>query len=43
MKKVEVKAPVDLFTITAAPSGKGTTLTFAWGDRSWATDLQPAK
>lgn len=43
MKKVEVKAPADLFTIAATPSGKGTTLTFTWGDRGWATDLQPAK
>lgn len=41
MKKVEVKSPADLFTITAAPSGKGTTLTFSWGERSWAADLQP--
>jgi len=43
MKKVEVKAPADLFTIGAAPSGKGTTLAFTWGDRSWAVDLQPGK
>jgi Protein of unknown function (DUF2911) len=41
MKKLDVKAPADLFTITAAPAGKGTTLTFTWGDRSWAVELQP--
>jgi hypothetical protein len=41
MRKVDVKAPADLFTITATPSGKGTTLTFTWGDRGFATELQP--
>jgi hypothetical protein len=43
MKKLDVKTPADLYTITLTPAGSGATLTFAWGDRSWSTDLTPAK
>jgi hypothetical protein len=42
MKKETVKAPADLFTITAAPAGKGSLLTLTWGDRSWSVELKPA-
>lgn len=35
--------PADLFTITFTPAGKGSTMTLAWGDQAWATDIQPAK
>jgi hypothetical protein len=36
-------APADLFTIAFAPSGKGSTMTLAWGDQAWSTEVQPAK
>lgn len=43
MKKLEVKSPADLFTITLTPAGKGARMTLTWGDRSWSLDLAPAK
>jgi hypothetical protein len=42
MKKETVKAPADLFTITAAAAGNGSTLTLTWGDQSWSIELKPA-
>ena len=39
LKSVAVTAPVDVFTVNLnAP-----TLTLAWGDKSWAVDVKPAK
>jgi Protein of unknown function (DUF2911) len=43
MRKLDVKQPVDLFTITLTPAGNAATLDLAWGDRSWALDLAAAK
>jgi len=43
MKKVDVTAPADLFTITLAPAGNGARITLSWGDRSWSLDVAPAK
>ena len=36
-------APADLFTISFAPAGDGSTMTLAWGDKAWTTDVTPAK
>ena len=36
-------APVDLFTISFTPAGAGQTMTLAWGNQAWTTDVQPAK
>jgi hypothetical protein len=36
-------APVDMFTISFAPSANGQTMTLAWGDQSWSTEVTPAK
>ena len=35
--------PAENFTISFAPKGRASTMTLAWGDQSWSTDLQPAK
>ena len=39
------KAPVpsENFTIAFAPKGTGTTMTFAWADQAWSTEIAPAK
>jgi hypothetical protein len=29
--------------MTFTPAGSGSTLTLAWGDQAWSTDVQPAK
>lgn len=36
-------AAADLFTISFAPKGAGQTMTLAWGDQAWSTDVTPAK
>lgn len=43
LRKTTPAAPADQFTIDLAPSKNGATLTLTWGDRSWATDVAPAK
>ncbi len=35
-------APADLFTISFTPAGAGSTMTLAWGDKAWTTDVKPA-
>ena len=37
------EARVDPFAITLTPKGKGATLTLAWGDRSFSTEIAPGK
>jgi hypothetical protein len=32
----------DLFTISFAPAGTGSTMTLAWGDQVWTTEVTPA-
>jgi hypothetical protein len=36
-------APVDPFTISLTPKGNGATLTLAWGDKSFSTEVMPGK
>jgi len=36
-------APVDPFSITLTPKGAGATLTLAWGDKSFSTEIAPGK
>jgi hypothetical protein len=36
-------APVDPFTITLTPKGAGATLTLAWGDKSFTTEVAAGK
>ncbi len=36
-------SPVDPFSITLSPKGTGATLTLAWGDRSFTTEIAAAK
>jgi hypothetical protein len=43
MKTEKASAPVDLFTIDLSPNKSGATLKMAWGDRSCAVDITPAK
>jgi hypothetical protein len=41
MKAAKAAAPSDLFTITFAPAAKGSTMTLAWADQAWSTDVTP--
>jgi hypothetical protein len=46
--RVELKpgksaAPAENFTISFAPEGNGSTMTLAWGDQVWSTEITPAK
>jgi hypothetical protein len=43
LKAGKSTGPADLFTISFTPAGKGSTMTLAWGDQAWATDIQPVK
>ncbi len=48
MLRVELKpgkpgAPAENFTISFAPQGNGSTMTLAWGDQAWSTEITPAK
>ena len=36
-------SPVDPFSITLTPKGTGATLTLAWGDKSFTTEIAAAK
>ena len=36
-------APAENFTISFAPTGAGSTMTLAWGDQVWSTDVTPLK
>jgi hypothetical protein len=42
MRRESNKEPVELFTITLAPAGKGALITLAWGDTRWSAELLPA-
>jgi hypothetical protein len=37
------EAPTENFTISFAPKGKSSTMTLAWGDQAWSTEITPAK
>jgi|RhiMetdeSRZDD1v2_1073273.scaffolds.fasta_scaffold484237_1 hypothetical protein len=43
MKAGKPASAVETFTVSFAPSGTGAVMTLAWGDRTWALDLQPGK
>ena len=43
LKEAKSSGAADLFTIGFTPAGSGSTMTLAWGDQAWSTDLQPAK
>lgn len=42
LKAAKAAAPADLFTISFAPAGAGSTLTLAWGTQAWSADVMPA-
>jgi len=43
MKAAKASTPSDLFTISFAPAGNGQTMTLAWADQAWSTEVAPAK
>ena len=43
MKPTTATTPTDQFTIFFSPAGKGATMTLAWADQVWTTDVTPAK
>ncbi len=43
MSAGKASAPVEMFTISFAPSGAGQTMTLAWADQVWSTEVTPAK
>jgi hypothetical protein len=43
MKANAVGSPADTFTVSFAPAKDGSTLTMAWGDKSYSLELKPAK
>jgi hypothetical protein len=42
LKAAKPSGPADLFTISFAPAGGGSTLTLAWGEQAWSADVTPA-
>ncbi len=42
LKAAQASGPTDLFTISFAPAPSGSTLTLAWGNQAWSTDVTPA-
>jgi hypothetical protein len=43
LKPGKSSAVSENFTISFAPRGNGSTMTLAWGDQAWSTDITPAK
>jgi hypothetical protein len=43
MKSATAARPTDNFTISFAPSANGQTMTLAWADQAWSTEVTPAK
>jgi DUF2911 family protein len=43
MTPAKAAAPADMFTISFAPSAAGQTMTLAWADKAWSTEVTPAK
>ncbi len=43
LQKATAAAPAENFTISFAPKGAGSTMTLAWGNEAWSTDVTPAK
>ena len=43
LKPGKSATPAENFTISFTPKGTGSTVTLAWGDQVWSTDITPAK
>jgi DUF2911 family protein len=43
LQKGQAAAPAENFTISFAPKGSGATMTLAWGEQAWTTEIAPAK
>ncbi|HET8645446.1 MAG TPA: DUF2911 domain-containing protein [Vicinamibacteria bacterium] len=43
LKSGKSSAAAEQLLITLAPAGNGATVTLAWGDQTWTTDIKPAK
>jgi len=43
LQEAQAAAPAENFTISFAPKGSGSTMTLAWGEQAWATDVTPVK
>ncbi len=43
LQKSAAAAPAESFTISFAPKGTGSTMTLAWGQEAWSTDVTPLK
>ncbi len=43
LTSAKTTAPVDVFSITLTPKGAGATLTLAWGDKSFSTEIAAGK
>jgi hypothetical protein len=41
--KSSATSPVEIYTVNLSPAKEGATLNLAWGDKSWAVDVRPAK
>jgi hypothetical protein len=43
LKTATATAPAETLTVSFKPAGDGATMTLAWGDKTWAVDIKPAK
>ncbi len=43
LQKFSAAAAAENFTISFAPKGARSTMTLAWGEQAWSTDIAPAK
>ncbi len=43
LQRGEATTPAETFTISFASKGAGSTVTLAWGDQAWTTDVTPLK
>ena len=43
LRKGQSATPAESFTISFAPKGAGSTMTMAWGEQAWSTEIAPAK
>ena len=43
LQRSQAATPAENFTISLAPKGAGSTMTLAWGDQAWSTDITPAR
>jgi len=43
LRKGQSATPAESFTISFAPKGAGSTMTMAWGEQAWSTDVMPLK